>query len=179
MPLLKNNPLLSDWFLQCFANDESIAVDGQQHQPSTGFDHEYESLNFHKATETADETDVYEHIPQTEIFADPVDNPCHIRYINGRIHYGNRILLPAKLSFTMPNSSPPSQQHDSGEFDSAVTTEASATTSYRCVHGIKKYGDMKLKEQQRIHLDTELNAGHYSADESDRTDDEIAKANRK
>lgn len=152
-------------------------------------DHDYETLNFHKATETVDETDVYEHIPQTEILPDPVDSPCHLRYINGGIYYGSRILLPAKLSFMKPNCQAPPLAAADDESDELLTSPTSSSSSstaaplpppplpYRCVHGIKKYGDMKLKEQQRIHLDNEANAaaGHCSNDESDRIDDDVEK----
>lgn len=172
MPLLKGNPLLIEWFQQCFPCENMTVVPVK----------EYESLNFHKATETMEDTDVYEHIPQTEILPDPIDNPCHIRYINGRIYYGSRILLPAKLSFLVANARDQEEITNAAkpntiDLTSPVHQTEETTNSYRCVHGIKQFGDIKLKEQQRIHFENELNFnGHGSTDDSDRTDDELSKS---
>lgn len=168
-----------EWFMQCFPSEDC---------PSDGIatvDGEYESLNFHKASETMDDTDVYEHIPQSEILPDPIDNPCHIRYQNGHIYYGSRILLPAKLSFMITQNL---DDDESTEPLKNITGSDEPIGSqklhqYRCVHAIKTYGEHKLREQQR---ENELNTtgvgcgnsgGHYSTDDSDRTDDEILKVN--
>lgn len=171
-----------EWFMQCFPSDDclsdgTIAVDG-----------EYESLNFHKASETMDDTDVYEHIPQSEILPDPIDNPCHIRYQNGHIYYDSRVLLPAKLSFMITQTNNSLDDDESAEPFQNLTGKDEASGSdqlhqYRCVHAIKTYGEYKLREQQR---ESELNTtgvgsgnsgGHCSTDDSDRTDDEMFKVN--
>lgn len=154
-PLLKGNPLLIEWFKQCFPND-------------TTYDYptdEYESLGFHKAEnahQADDENDVYENIHQSEIMADPVENPCHIRYLNGRVYYGSRILLPAKLSFLVVTAS------DQNAINEAARSELSQSkqrdgageieSDYRCVHSIKQYGDNKMKECQKNQLETPDNS---------------------
>lgn len=177
LPLLKGNPLMIEWFMQCFPNDDCLS-DG-----SADIDGEYESLNFHKASETMDDTDVYEHIPQSEILPDPIDpNPCHIRYQNGHIYYGSRILLPAKLSFMITQYSVDDDESENLTVsDEAIGSEQ--LQPYHCVHAIKTYGEHKLREQQR---ENELNTtgvgsgncgGHCSTDDSDRTDDETFKVN--
>lgn len=171
-----------EWFMQCFPNDDCL-TDG-----SADNDGEYETLNFHKASETMDDTDVYEHIPQSEILADPIDNPCHIRYQNGHIYYGSRVLLPAKLSFMYTQTNYGVDDEESAEPPQNLTGNGEAIGSepshqYRCVHAIKTYGEHKLREQQR---ENELNVtgigsgnsgGHCSTDDSDRTDDEMFKVN--
>lgn len=149
LPLLKGNPLLIEWFQQCFPNK----------RPADCPLNEYETINFHKISEAPEECDVYEQIPQNEILPDPLDNPCHLRYINGRIYYGNRILLPAKLSFLVANSD---DQVPAAAAVKSETTEEHLSDDniplakrYRCVHNIKNFGDHKLKEQQKNTGDTE------------------------
>lgn len=176
LPLLKGNPLMIEWFMQCFPHDDRL--------PDGTVDGEYESLNFHKASETMDDTDVYEHIPQSEILPDPIDNPCHIRYQNGHIYYGSRVLLPAKLSFMITQANDDKSAEPLKNLtgnDDAIGAEQ--PHAYRCVHAIKTYGEQKLREQQR---ENELNTtgagsgnagGHCSTDDSDRTDDETFKVN--
>lgn len=139
VPLLKGNPLLVEWFQQCFPSDR-IA----DHSDDTPF----ESLSFHKATEIGDDPNVFEYIPQSELVSDPVDNPCHIRYINGSIYYGGRILLPAQLSFQVNSST------DEPRTSKPATASEASCSSYKCVHDIKRYGDMKL----RMHVDNDNNA---------------------
>lgn len=144
VPLLKDNPLLVEWFQQCFPSDR-IA----EHPDDTPF----EALSFHKATEIGDDPDVFEYIPQSELVPDPVDNPCHIRYINGSIYYGGRILLPAQLSFQVNSAS-----DEPKTIKPAPSSEAANNSStYKCVHDIKRFGDMKL----RMHVDNDntLNGG--------------------
>lgn len=150
-PLLKGNPLLIEWFKQCFPNETTYdcPVD------------EYESLSFHKvenAHQADDENDVYENILQSEITPDPVENPCHIRYLNGRVYYGSRILLPAKLSFLVVTTSDQNNINEVAKSeivnlkhrDGASCNE----TDYRCAHSIKQYGDIKMKECQKNQLET-------------------------
>lgn len=168
VPLLKGNQLLVDWFLQCLGNDtgeNSYAKD------------EYETISFRKATDSIDDDcEAYEHIPQSEIFPDPNDNPCHIRYMNGRLYYGHRLSFPAKLSFSTVNtnvsrSSDTKQSNaDNGKEATATTTPPAATcTSYRCVHDIKESVKIPAKTRNTTDVDPTDNG---TAEEVDDSDDE-------
>lgn len=161
-PLLKGNPLLIEWFRQCFPNETTYEYPAD----------EYESLGFHKAEnayQTDDEYDVHENVHQSEIIPDPVENPCHIRYLNGRVYYGSRILLPAKLSFLVVTASDQnainevakSETNHGRHKDSAGENE----TDYRCVHSIKQYGDNKMKECQKNQLEVQLETPDNSISE--------------
>ncbi|KAJ6646294.1 GON-4-like protein, partial [Pseudolycoriella hygida] len=150
-PLLKGNPLLIEWFKQCFPDETS----------SDNSPDDYESLSFHKAenaNQTDDENDVYENIQQNEIIADPVENPCLLRYLNGRMYYGSsRVLLPAKLSFLVVTAS---DQKCINKIAKCEVTQRQKDgigeneTEYRCVHNIKQFGDNKIKECQKNQLET-------------------------
>lgn len=162
-PLLKGNPLLIEWFKQCFPSEYEHPAD------------EYESLGFHKAENTHpadDESDVYENVNQSEIVADPVENPCNIRYLNGRVYYGSRILLPAKLSFLVVTASDQNNINEVAKTDiaTAKTKEICSDNEadfYRCVHSIKQYGDNKMKECQKNHFETAENSAGEDAGPSD------------
>lgn len=160
-PLLKGNPLLIEWFKQCFPHE-------------TNYDHpadEYESLGFHKAEnthQTDEENDVYENIHQSEIIPDPVENPCHTRYLNGRVYYGSRILLPAKLSFLVVTASDQNAINEVAKSDMTSLKHRDSgsenETDYRCVHSIKQYGDNKMKECQKNQLETPDNSAGEDVD---------------
>lgn len=134
LPLLKGNQLLIDWFLQCVGPDKCESSKD-----------EYETLVLRKGNESFDD-DQFEYIPQSEILPDPTDNPCHIRYMNGRLFYGNRYPLPAKLSFSsMPCSS---ATLDSPEADRQLLAGSSdKNVHYRCVHNIKDFADSKMRDR--------------------------------
>lgn len=151
-PLLKGNPLLIEWFKQCFPTDTNCDCPAD----------EYESLSFYKAEnahQTDDENDVYESINQSEIVPDPVENPCHIRYLNGRVYYGSRILLPAKLSFLVVTASDQNAINEAAKSEPTHSRHRDSSSGegesdYRCVHSIKQYGDNKMKECQKNQLET-------------------------
>ncbi len=161
-PLLKGNPLLIEWFKQCFPNETS------NDSPTD----EFESLSFYKAEnahQADDENDVYENVNQSEIVPDPVDNPCHIRYLNGRVYYGSRILLPAKLSFLVVTASDQNAINEVARNESSHTKNKDSSadgneTDYRCVHSIKQHGDNKMKECQKNQLETPDNSTCEEAD---------------
>lgn len=153
-PLFKNNQLLIDWFLQCLGNDKSM------HECSKD---EYETIMFRKTTETiADETETYEYIPQSEILPDPTDNPCNIRYMNGRLFYGNRLSFPAKLAFSAPT------KIDSINFDvnKIPINYGNKMHTYKCSHYIQSIDDIKTRDKNRNNYDHEL------IDECDNSDDD-------
>ncbi|KAG4065234.1 hypothetical protein HA402_012676 [Bradysia odoriphaga] len=169
-PLLKGNPLLIEWFKQCFPNDTTGDCPGE----------EFESLSFYRAEnahQTDDENDVYENVNQSEIVPDPVENPCHIRYLNGRVYYGSRILLPAKLSFLVVTASDQNAINEvaKSEPNHSKSKDASADgneTDYRCVHSIKQYGDNKMKECHKNQLETPENSICEEVDNDKSTDEQ-------
>lgn len=140
LPLLKGNQLLIEWFLQCIVPDKCESSKD-----------EYETLVLRKGNESFDD-DSFECIPNGEICADPNDNPCHIRYLNGRLFYGNRFPLPAKLSFgAVPCSI---MSHDSIEADRRhLIGGASKPFSYHCVHNIKEFADSKMRDRHHLELE--------------------------
>lgn len=140
LPLLKGNQLLIDWFLQCVSPDK---CDSNKD--------EYETLVLRKGNESFDD-DQFEYIPQSEIVADPNENPCHIRYMNGRLFYGNRFPLPAKLSFSaMPCSS---AVIDSLETEKqSVLGNGDKNLYYHCMHNIKEFADSKMRDRHHSELE--------------------------
>lgn len=166
LPLLKGNPLLIEWFLQCFSTEQ---------YPDSPVD-EYEYLNLRKAIEILDDPDVYEELSPNQICSDPVDNPCHLKYLNGRIYYGNRTLLPGKLSF-MDSDKANDQtgktdlERESSSSQNSEQQQQQQQSRYRCMHSIRQYGNAKIKEHQRTHSDVEMNCSSISGEEHDPNDD--------
>lgn len=167
LPLLRGNQLLTDWFLECFPDERPSEITLTDYETLTNLRKEVNNI--------ADTTEVYEYIPPNEILADPIENPCQLKYMNGRICYGNRIILPAKLSFLvtnhmehMPNTSsivgitPLHQQPQLQLEQEAVDNNDNHNVMnndniYTCVHNIKQYGDNKLKEYQKSNSDIDTN----------------------
>lgn len=147
LPLLKGNTLLIEWFLQCFPNEQYPEC----------LSNEYETLSLRKAIETADDTEVYEYIPQTEILPDPIDNPCHLKYMNGRVYYGNRFLVPGKLAFMPGSVNVESTPTETESVKLMVQLGSSGSEPYHCMHSIKRYGNARIKESQKSHTETDTN----------------------
>nr|XP_016999537.2 uncharacterized protein LOC108059025 [Drosophila takahashii] len=143
MPLLKGNQFLVDWFVQQFP----------QGKPPKRILSPVETINLHDVQNNT--TGEY-----TEMIQEFVDVPtpskpgCHLKYINGRIFYGAKILLPAKLSF-MAASIYNEQSHDVP----AVSSEA-----LTCAHGIRAQGEKLLS----------LAANTDSDDAADRSEEDDA-----
>ncbi|XP_017049833.1 uncharacterized protein LOC108093948 [Drosophila ficusphila] len=143
MPLLKGNQFLVDWFVQQFP----------QGKPPKRILSPVETINMHDVqnnttgefTETVHE---FLDVPT------PSKPGCHLKYINGRIFYGAKILLPAKLSF-MAASIYNEQSHD-------VPTVSSE--SLTCAHGIRAQGEKLLS----------LAANADSDDAADRSEEDDA-----
>lgn len=176
VPLLKGNQLLVDWFLQCLGNEPA---------ENSNTKDEYETISFRKATDAIDDdTEAYEHIPQSEIFPDPNDNPCHIRYMNGRLFYGNRLSFPAKLSFSAVNSNVAATDRGScGASKSTTCTKppkhegerdqaSAACASYRCVHDIKECGSMKMQMKTRNSMEIDQTDNNTAEEGEDSEDDQ-------
>lgn len=158
VPMLRGNALLIEWFQQCFASDsmgaEALASDLYETMvmvPKTGVDYYAAS----DAMDAIDNVEAYEEIAAGDLLPDPAEHPCHIRFMNGHIYYGSKIVLPVQLSFqsvqyssvvspvdatTATMTTTPSVESDD-ELSEAAEGSAS---SYVCVHEIKRIGDKKL-----------------------------------
>lgn len=154
LPLLKGNQLLIEWFLQCIGPDKCESSKD-----------EYETLVLRKGNESFDD-DQCECIPQIEILPDPNDNPCHTRYLNGRLFYGNRFPLPAKLSFgAVPCTT---IANDSTEADRQyLMGGANKPATYRCVHNIKEFADNKMRDRHHSELEPVVGASEVENNSDD------------
>lgn len=153
LPLLKGNQFLNDWFLQCIGPDKCDSSKD-----------EYETMVLRKGGNEAIDDDQFECIPHSEISPDPNDNPCHTRYLNGRLFYGNRFPLPAKLSFGAVPSSTISS--DSTEADRQYLI-GNKTVTYRCVHNIKEFADNKMRDRHHSELEPVVGANEVVENNSD------------
>ncbi|XP_031624264.1 uncharacterized protein LOC116341381 isoform X2 [Contarinia nasturtii] len=155
LPLLKGNQLLIDWFLQCVSPDKCDNTKD-----------EYETLILRKGNESFDD-DQFEYIPQSEIVPDPNDNPCHIRYMNGRLFYGSRFPLPAKLSFgVLPCTSATVDPFDTVD---KHMDSIDKSFQYRCVHNTL-FADSKMRDRHQSELDHI--GGNGTPEEIDNSDEE-------
>lgn len=159
LPLLKGNQLLIDWFLQCVAPDK---CDSSKE--------EYETLVLRKGNESFDD-DQFEYIPQSEIMPDPTDNPCHIRYMNGRIFYGSRFPLPAKLAFSAVPCTTTASETVESEFKPSIGS-VDKSLIYRCVHNIKEFADNKMKDRNHSELEPVSNSSSANDEPEANSDDE-------
>lgn len=140
VPLLKGNQFLIDWFYQYVAPDKCESSKD-----------EYETLVLRKGNDSFDDNQ-FEYIPQSEILPDPNDNPCHIRYMNGRLFYGNRFPLPAKLSFgATPCSTTSVESHEDNK--QMLMGSGNKSSQYCCVHNIKEFADSKMREKHHSELE--------------------------
>ncbi|XP_043644198.1 uncharacterized protein LOC122613853 [Drosophila teissieri] len=123
MPLLKGNQFLIDWFVQQFP----------QGKPPKRILSPVETINLHdvQINTTGEYTETIQEFTDVPTPSKP---GCHLKYINGRIFYGAKILLPAKLSF-MAASIYNEQSYD-------VPPVSSDTQN--CAHGIRAQGEKLL-----------------------------------
>ncbi|SPP74818.1 uncharacterized protein LOC117578540 [Drosophila guanche] len=125
MPLLKGNQFLCDWFVRQFP----------QGKPPKRMMPPVETFNLHELQHNT----TGEYTETVHDSVDPVTQPkppaaCRLKYINGRMFYGSKILLPAKLSF-MAASIYNEQLYD---------VPAGSTDALTCVHGIRSHGEKLL-----------------------------------
>lgn len=154
VPLLRGNALLIEWWQQCFAGDAMGGVEAAC---------DYETVSVPKsgaeyfaapAAADDDAADAYEEIAALDLVADPPEHPCHIRFMNGHLFYGSKIVLPVQLSFqTVQYSSVvPAAATENATAEPIADAETPAYDSgddcgsmYECVHEIKRIGDKKLE----------------------------------
>ncbi|KAL5287994.1 GON4L family protein [Megaselia abdita] len=124
LPLLKGNQFLTDWFLETFPSEK--VPDSLTTTPEVVKLKEIES----------DNNDNYEIIPYSELIPDTSEGqtPCQTKYVNGRIFYGSKLLLPAKLTFIAEEHAKRMKNYE--DFDSDHVDD--------CVHGVREYGESRL-----------------------------------
>ncbi|CAO1412968.1 unnamed protein product [Diamesa serratosioi] len=119
LPLLKGNQLLIDWFLQLF----------EQEKPTESAIDEHETLYIKKSlSDSENSVDNHEELLSSDLLEiDVSDSMCGVKYLNGKLQYRGRIILPAKISFLAYDS-----HHDD-------TTAREEIGNQLCVHELRKY----------------------------------------
>lgn len=119
LPLLKGNQLLIDWFLGIF-------------EAPTSSNDEYETLHLKKQLNDMEVCDYsYEEMQSQDLdLVESDDNfsSCGVKYINGKIMYRCKTLLPAKISFLAGDLT-----------DEKLSQIKEENTSTWCVHEIRKH----------------------------------------
>ncbi|CAO1402788.1 unnamed protein product [Diamesa hyperborea] len=119
LPLLKGNQLLIDWFLQLFEQEKA---------PESAID-EHETLYIKKSlSDSENSVDNHEELLSSDLLeTDVSDSMCGVKYLNGKLQYRGRIILPAKISFLAYDS----------HYDD--TTAREEIGNQLCVHELRKY----------------------------------------
>ncbi|KAH8298573.1 hypothetical protein KR044_012147, partial [Drosophila immigrans] len=120
LPLLKGNQFLSDWFVQQFP----------QAKPPKRMLPPVETVNMHEVlnntsgefVETVNE--LLDDVP-----AQGKPPGCQLRYLNGRIFYGSKIMLPAKLSFR------------AASIYNEQNNDTLVGENFTCAHGVRAQGE--------------------------------------
>jgi hypothetical protein len=117
LPLLKGNQLLIEWFMGIFET------------PADNLD-DYETLHLKKPLNDGEICDYsYEEMQSQDLPEDSSSfSSCGVKYINGKIMYRSKTLLPAKISFLV---------NEVNVEKSPVNKEENLTNF--CVHEIRKH----------------------------------------
>ncbi|XP_073813487.1 gon-4 like protein muscle wasted [Musca autumnalis] len=151
IPLLKGNQFLIDWFMQQFPKSTP---------PERLFSTPEHILNV-KEQQTNRSGEHVETITDLDNTTNDVQSQtptCQLRYINGRIFYGSKMLLPAKLSFM------------AASYKDNIRTNAQPTTQITgCVHAIKDHGEKRLQSSSEL---ANAATNTESTDEQDKSEEE-------
>ncbi|KAI9576781.1 hypothetical protein GQX74_010763 [Glossina fuscipes] len=151
LPLLKGNQFLIDWFMQQFSQNApperlfsapEHVINLKDCQNKSCGDH-IETLNDLLDSPTAEETH---------------HSSCQLRYINGRIFYGSKILLPAKLSFMASSYVDKNNLKDSSKISG-------------CAHGIRNCGENRLMQINESNT-SQFHMEHTVNDEQENSSEE-------
>jgi hypothetical protein len=124
LPLMKGNQLLIDWFMELFdrPSESNMSLD------------EYETMHLKKPTNESDMVDDEYEEMQSQEFVDTSDSNgfpmCGVKYINGKIMYRCKTLLPAKISFLAS---------DATIDERVVFKDEEEGASSLCIHEIRKH----------------------------------------
>ncbi|XP_064535814.1 uncharacterized protein mute [Drosophila montana] len=145
LPLLKGNQFLRDWFVQQFP----------QAKPPKRFLPPAETMNMHEVLGNTSGTfsETLQDLPDD---SPPQGKPpgCQLKYVNGRIFYGAKVMLPAKLSFRAA-SLYNEQCHE--PLSSDVT----------CAHGVRAHGEKLINAAGAV--DSDDAAERSEEDDTNRT----------
>ncbi|XP_055856678.1 uncharacterized protein LOC129919724 [Episyrphus balteatus] len=148
-PLLKGNTFLIDWFTQLFSSEP----------PPDSLYSSAENTNM-KEVVSNQAGDYIETLHPNDLLDSPTESQtCQLRYINGRIFYGTKIPLPAKLSFI-------AKSYQADELNESLEDEKHTPTESGCVHGIREYGEKRLS----------ASINDCSSDDNEKSEEEDFKA---
>lgn len=148
-PLLKGNSFLIDWFTQLFSSE----------LPPERLYGSAEKMNMKEIV--PNQVGDIETLHRHDLLDSPTESQaCQLRYINGRIFYGTKIPLPAKLSFI-------AKSYGADELNESLEEDEKHTpTENGCVHGIREYGEKRLS----------ASINDCSSDDNDKSEDDEFKA---
>lgn len=129
LPLLKGNQLLIEWFMGIFE------------APSDNLD-DYETLHLKKPLSEGEICDyTYEEMQSQDLIEGDSNNfsSCGVKYLNGKIMYRSKTLLPAKISFLV--------NEVDVEQKSPVASNKEENSSSWCVHEIRKHVQFSDKKK--------------------------------
>ncbi|KAH8354992.1 hypothetical protein KR093_003500 [Drosophila rubida] len=132
LPLLKGNQFLCDWFVQQFP----------QAKPPKRLLPPVETINVHEVlnntsgefVETVNE--LVDDVP-----AQGKPPGCQLRYLNGRIFYGSKIMLPAKLSFR------------AASIYNEQNNDTLIGENFTCAHGVRVQGEKLISAAAAVDSD--------------------------
>ncbi|XP_034476357.1 uncharacterized protein LOC117783197 [Drosophila innubila] len=119
-PLLKGNQFLCDWFVQQFPQ----AKPPKRILPPAEPINLHEVLNNTRGEFVETVNDLIEDVP-----AQGKPPGCQLKYFNGRIFYGSKIMLPAKLSFR------------AASIYNEQCNDAPSEDILTCAHGVRALGE--------------------------------------
>ncbi|XP_065369524.1 uncharacterized protein mute [Calliphora vicina] len=157
IPLLKGNQFLIDWFMQQFP---------QNTPPERLFTNsEHINLKDQQTNRTGEYVETVTDLMDSPTNDAQQQQSCQLRYINGRMFYGSKMLLPAKLSFMAATYKDKPQSNDA------------STSVNACVHGIREHGEKRLQAAADL-TSTHTNITEVpSSDDQDKSEEEdVSKA---
>ncbi|XP_030238913.1 uncharacterized protein LOC108655014 isoform X2 [Drosophila navojoa] len=145
LPLLKGNQFLCDWFVQQFP----------QAKPPKRVLPPAETMNLHEVLGNTSGS-FAETIQDLQEDSPPQGKPpgCQLKYLNGRIFYGTRAMLPAKLSFRAASL-----------YDEQCPEPLSSNVT--CAHGVRAQGEKLISAA--ITVDSDDAAERSEEDDASRT----------
>lgn len=134
LPLLKGNQLLIEWFMGIFETPADNPED-------------YETLHLKKQLNEGEIYDYsYEEMQSQDLVEDSNSfSSCGVKYINGKIMYRCKTLLPAKISFLV---------NEVSDFSSSPQCKGGNNANL-CVHEIRKH--VQFSDKRKINENGEEN----------------------
>uniref|UniRef100_A0A1I8NTI6 Myb-like domain-containing protein n=1 Tax=Stomoxys calcitrans TaxID=35570 RepID=A0A1I8NTI6_STOCA len=156
VPLLKGNQFLIDWFMQQFPKSTP---------PERLFSTPEHVLNLkeQQSNRTSEHVETITDVIDSPTHEVPSQPTCQLRYINGRIFYGSKMLLPAKLSFMAAS-------FKDNRSNSQISLPPKQQTTSGCVHAIREHGEKCLQSTTDM---TSVTTTHTeTSDDQDKSEEE-------